>query len=121
MNTLSSADNYKRQFGAFFTPSEWANKLVEKHFFKEWLDGATVLDPTAGEGVFLKAFLSIARKQGIELTNDRVGRLYGIELNQEYVNNFYKSIATEYSIEFPKTHFIQGDILFKRRKSKRIY
>src|SRR3989344_472428 len=34
MNTLSSADNYKRKFGAVFTPSKWANKLVEKHFFK---------------------------------------------------------------------------------------
>src|SRR3989344_1055681 len=91
MDTLNLADSYKRKFGAVFTPSKWANKLVEKHFFKEWLNGATVLDPTAGEGVFLKPFLNFARKRDIELTNDRVNRLYGIELNQEYVNNFYKS------------------------------
>lgn len=111
-------DNYKRKFGAVFTPSKWADKLVEKHFFKDWLNGATVLDPTAGEGVFLKAFLNIARKQGIELTPDRVNRLFGIELNQEYVNNFYKSIASEFSIEFPKTNFTQGDIFFQEKELK---
>ena len=118
MNTLSSTDNYKRKFGAVFTPPEWANKLVEKHFFKGWLNGATVLDPTAGEGVFLKAFLKIARARGIELTNNRVSRLYGIELNQEFVNNFYKSVAREFSIEFPKTNFIQGDIFFQKKEIK---
>ena len=118
MSTLSLADNYKRNFGAVFTPSKWANKIVEKHFFKEWLNGATVLDPTAGEGVFLKAFLNIAKKQGIELTNDRVSRLFGIELNQEYVDNFYKSMAMEFSIKFPKTNFVQGDIFFQKKEIK---
>lgn len=118
MNTLNLADNYKRKFGAVFTPSEWAYKLVEKHFFKEWLDGATVLDPTAGEGVFLKAFFGIAIKQGIKLTNERISRLYGIELNKNFVNNFYNSTATEFSIEFPKTNFIQGDIFFQDKEIK---
>ena len=84
-------ENYKRKFGAVFTPSKWAEKLVEKHFFKEWLNGATVLDPTAGEGVFLKSFLNIAIKQSVELTHERVSRLFGIELNQEYVNNFFSA------------------------------
>lgn len=118
MSTSSSVDSYKRKFGAVFTPSKWANKLVEKHFFKEWLDGATILDPTAGEGVFLRAFLDIARKQGIKLTNNRVSRLYGIELNQDFVNNFYKSISMEFSIEFPRTNFIQGDIFFQEKEIK---
>lgn len=118
MNTLHSTDNYKRKFGAVFTPAKWADKIVEKHFFKEWLNGATVLDPTAGEGVFLKAFLSIAMKRGIKLTPDRISRLYGIELNQEYVNNFYKAVATEFSIAFPQTNFIQGDIFFQENEIK---
>ena len=118
MSTLVLADNYKRKFGAVFTPSKWADNLVGKHFFKEWLNGATVLDPTAGEGVFLKSFLSIARRQGIELTRDRVGRLFGIELNQEYVNNFYKATAKEFSVQFPKSNFIQGDIFFQKEEIK---
>ncbi len=111
-------DNYKRKFGAVFTPSTWADKLVERHFFKEWLNGATVLDPTAGEGVFLKAFLNIARKQGLELTEERVSRLFGIELNQDYVNNFYISVKAEFDIDFPTNNFIQGDIFFQENEIK---
>ena len=117
-NTLDLVDNYKRKFGAVFNPAEWADKLVEKHFFKEWLSGATVLDPTAGEGVFLKSFLKIARKRGIELTNERVSRLYGIELNQEYVNNFFKAVTEEFDINFSKSNFIQGDIFFQENEIK---
>ena len=82
MNTSSSADKYKRKFGAVFTPAKWADRLVARHFFKKWLDGATVLDPTAGEGVFLMSFFRLARERGIALTDDRVSRLYGIEWNQ---------------------------------------
>ena len=63
MNILSLADNYKRKFGAVFTPPTWAHQLVEEHFFKEWLDGATVLDPTAGEGVFKRRFYILPGKR----------------------------------------------------------
>ncbi len=118
MNISNLADNYKRKFGAVFTPANWAKKLVEKHFFKAWLDGATVLDPTAGEGVFLKAFLNIARERGIGLTGERVNRLFGIELNQEYVHNFHRAVATEFSVKFPKANFTQGDIFFQRKEIK---
>ena len=118
MNTLHSVDRYKREFGAVFTPPKWADRLVAKHFFKKWLDGATVLDPTAGEGVFLKSFLRIARRRGIALTEEGVSRLYGIELKQQYVSNFYKSVKAEFSIDFPKSNFVQGDIFFQKIEIK---
>lgn len=111
-------NNYQRKFGAFFTPSKWANILVKKYCFKEWVNGATILDPTAGEGVFIKAFFNIAKERGIELTKERIRRLYGIELHPKYIDNFYKSIAAEYSIKFPKTNFIQGDIFFLEKEIK---
>ncbi len=118
MNTLSLVDNYKRKFGVVFTPSKWADILVEKQFFREWLNGATVLDPTAGDGIFLKSFLKIANKHGVELTNERLIRLFGIELNQEYVNNFYETVKNEFSIDFPQSNFIQGDIFFQKKEIK---
>ncbi len=116
MNTLRLTDNYKRKYGAVFTPLGWAQKIVEKHFFKEWLNGATVLDPTAGSGVFIEAFISLARMNDIELNSENISRLYGVELNEKYIARFFKKIKSFYSVDFPKKNFIHGDILFQKRE-----
>lgn len=112
------SSNYNRKFGAVFTPMVWAKKIVEKHFFSEWLNGSTILDPTAGEGVFIEAFLSIAREKGIELTKEKLSRLFGIELNQNFIDNFFQRINSAYSIRFPKSNYKQGDILFQTNEIK---
>lgn len=109
-------DNYKRKFGAVFTPFSWAKKIVVKHFYKEWLNGATILDPTAGEGIFIESFIALAQENGISLDNEKLSRLYGIELNPKYIDRFFLRIKSKYSIDFPKANFIQGDILFQEKE-----
>lgn len=116
MNISNSINDYRKKFGAIFTPSGWADRIVEKHFFQKWIAGATILDPTAGEGVFLKSFLRIAKKKGVRVTDEEMRRLYGIELNPVYVENFYTSIKKEFSREFPKKNFRQGDIFFQKKE-----
>lgn len=118
MNISNSADNYNRKFGAVFTPMTWAKKIVEKHFFNEWVNGATILDPTAGEGVFIEAFISLAQSNGVKLTTENLSRLFGIELNQNFIDNFLARINSTYSIQFPKSNFKQGDILFQTNEIK---
>jgi len=108
---------YKRQFGAFFTPEKWAIKIVE-NIFDAWLDGATVLDPTAGDGSFIKAFLKIAKQKNVKLTDERLRRLYGIELNRDYVTDFFLTTKKQFDIDFPKNNFLQGDILFQNKEIK---
>jgi hypothetical protein len=116
MNTLSLANDYKRKFGAVFTPFSWAKKIVAKHFFKEWLNGATILDPTVGDGIFIECFIALAKENGVELNNEKLSRLFGIELNPKYIERFFERIRARYSIHFPKTNFIQGDILFQKNE-----
>jgi len=119
ITTLEHKDPaYTRKFGAVFTPIFWAKKIVEKHFFKEWLNGATILDPTAGEGVFIEAFIFLAQEKGISLTRDQLLRLFGIELNPEFVRTFFARMSSKYSITFPPTNFVQGDILFQKQELK---
>jgi len=44
--------------GNVFTPVEWGIFAIEKFdFFEKWLSGATVFDPTMGEGNLLEAFI----------------------------------------------------------------
>ncbi len=114
MNILNSIDGYSKRFGAVFTPMVWAKKIVEKHFFEAWLQGATILDPTAGEGVFIEAFLLLAREKGIELSQEKLTRLFGVELNPDFVQRFFNRIETTYSIQFPQSNYRHGDILFQQ-------
>ncbi len=116
MNVSDLADNYNRKFGAVFTPDYWAEKIVEKHFFDAWLNGATILDPTAGEGAFIEAFLSLASSKKIQLDDEKINRLYGVELNGKFVSNFFTRINSKFSIRFPKSNFIEGDILFQKNE-----
>jgi hypothetical protein len=115
MTTLNSTE-YNRKFGAIFTPFVWAKKIVEKHFFDEWLRGATILDPTAGNGVFIEAFIALAKQKNIEITNALLSQLFGIELNKRFVDAFFDRMQTKYSIQFPKSNFRQGDILFQENE-----
>lgn len=121
MNILNLEDNYNKKFGAVFTPKVWTKKIVEKHFFKEWLDGATILDPTAGDGAFIEAFLSLAVSKNISLNTNNLSRLFGIELNPEFIARFFDKVNAKYSIEFPSANFRQGDILFQSNEVKADY
>lgn len=67
--------------GRVFTPLRWAMWLVETSgAFEAWRDGATVLDPTCGDGVFLEAFVALARRDGVTVTAAALRRLNGIEI-----------------------------------------
>jgi hypothetical protein len=66
--------------GAFFTPLVWAKWVVKQNgLFDRWLDGAIILDPTAGEGNLLEAFIAMAIENGVEIRREMVERLIGIE------------------------------------------
>lgn len=116
MSDLSLPSNYNRKFGAVFTPLVWAKKIVDKHFFNEWINGAVILDPTAGEGVFIEAFISLAKEKEIELTDENLSRLYGIELNRVFIENFFRKIKSIYSVQFPIGNFRHGDIFFQENE-----
>lgn len=67
--------------GRVFTPLPWAVWLIEATgAFQAWREGATVLDPTCGDGVFLEAFVALARREGITVTPEAAARLHGVEI-----------------------------------------
>jgi hypothetical protein len=69
------------QVGRVFTPLPWAIWLIEiTGAFRAWLDGATVLDPTCGDGAFLEAFVALARREGVTVPQKALARLHGIEI-----------------------------------------
>ena len=109
----------KKPIGAFFTPMVWA-KWVIKHngLFERWLDGASILDPTAGEGNFLEAFIAMANDNGIEIRHEMLERLIGIEKEEKFSVNFFSRMKDRYQISFPRKNFTTEDFIFSSKPLK---
>jgi hypothetical protein len=62
----SSAKFSDLAIGAVFTPLEWAKFAIRQFdIYQKWMDGATVLDPTMGEGNLLEALIQMGVENGI--------------------------------------------------------
>ncbi len=90
------------EIGVVQTPMEWAIFLVEKfNVFERWMNGATIFDPTAGEGNLLEALIVSGIRQGFKIHDMPITRLYGNELNlslyQRLVNKFHQRYGIDIS------------------------
>lgn len=119
VNTMKLKLNKKFGIGTFFTPLKWAKWLLtEFNIFEAWLKGATICDPTAGSGIFLEAFIILAREKNIEITNEMINRLYGIEKEEIFVRHFKYRIKRLYKFSFPEKNYINADIILSNPKIK---
>ncbi|WP_425215627.1 SAM-dependent DNA methyltransferase [Tumidithrix helvetica] len=99
--------------GAVFTPFKWATWVLEKYaILDRWLEGATIFDPTAGEGIFLECLINLAVSQGISISSTMLDRLYANEKNAEFIESFLSRMRSQYGINFPLSNFFNRDILF---------
>jgi len=99
--------------GAVFTPLKWCKWVIAKyHVLQAWRDGAIVFDPTAGTGNFLEALVAAAKESGVEVTDSMIRRLYGVEIETRFVQQFFSKMKLSYRITFPLANFIRADYLF---------
>ena len=98
--------------GRIFTPLNWAQWLAKKSgAYLAWRSGASVLDPTCGDGAFLEALISIHLQEHASVSSEMLSRLYGIEIVPEDKKAFLQRMKSRYSIEFPNDNFLCSDIL----------
>lgn len=99
--------------GAVFTPLLQAQKtIIDRGLYANWISGASILDPTAGSGHFIEAFIKTARERGDRLSGKRLARLCAVEMQPRFIDDFHLRIEKEYSISFPRDRFMEGDYLF---------
>jgi hypothetical protein len=100
--------------GCVLTPLKWAKWAIEKYnIVKRWLDGAVILEPTAGQGVFLEALISLAQSAGHQVTDELLRQLFAVELKPEFRDEFLDKIKNRYKLDFPSENFISGDYLLE--------
>jgi hypothetical protein len=97
--TESISRSRKKECGAFFTPYWISSELIRHHnIHKRWADGATVLDPTAGDGSLLEALIRCTIEDKIPLTSSMLSRLKGFEREEDFTLNFRKRLEINYGI-----------------------
>lgn len=108
-----------RQIGQVFTPLKWAKWLINRwDIFDAWLDGAHICDPTAGQGVFARAVLHIARRKGVPITRERLSRLRLIEIVPSHLEQFRENVKREFGLDFPASQIFCQDIITETHNNK---
>ena len=113
------SDPTENHIGAFFTPLEWTKWVVNKYgVFDRWMGGATILDPTAGNGSFLEAFIAIASEKEIQVRPEMLKRLFAVEKEDRYVADFFLRIRQRYNLDFPEENYRCEDLIFSKYHGK---
>ena len=110
---LENAENAENaKIGQVFTPIRWAQWLINKWgLFDAWANGATLCDPTAGQGAFALALFRIAQTRGTSITPDRLTRLTLIEMRQADLDAFKLKAFGEFGIDFPESNLLARDVI----------
>ncbi len=124
MATIKTFDLSDKELniGDVFTPLTWGDFAIQKfNIFQKWLDGATIFDPTMGEGNLLEALIVHGLSKGMPIEELPTANLYGNELNTKYyqnaLNKFYNNFGLDMSLNFSNEDFLrldkhQYDIIF---------
>lgn len=92
----------KKECGAFFTPYPIASDMIRIHgIHRKWSKGASVLDPTAGDGSLLEALIRCCRDDDIPVTPSMISRLKGYEKEEDFIQGFPKRIQQRYGLALP--------------------
>lgn len=102
----------KSEIGAVFTPTGWTGWLLNRgNVFDRWINGATVCDPTAGDGAFALALFDEARERGIPLTEALLSRLCLIERQPRHLETFRRVATQRHKVEIPDTSMRCSDVI----------
>jgi hypothetical protein len=100
------------QIGDVFTPLKWGEFAIAKFdIFSKWINGASVFDPTMGEGNLLEALITHGLSKGLSIHELPTNRLFGNELNTVYFNKaiskFYEKYGLDMSENFTNEDFLR--------------
>ena len=114
MNTSASFSPSPIGVGSVSTPLRWAEfAATEFGICDRWLDGATVFDPTMGDGILLESLISLAIKRGVAPHDLPVHHLHGVEIDPDLGQSFMDRMRDTYGVQLPTDNFRSEDIFFQ--------
>lgn len=111
---MLTSNSHTSLVGAVFTPLRWAKWLVRQFgLVPRWVQGATVCDPTSGEGAFIHALMDVAAETGISVDSRLLSRLFVIERETAFLSAFHSSFRLKYNREFPRENSLCADVVLQ--------
>ena len=99
------------QIGDVFTPIKWGEFAINKFdLFTKWLKGASIFDPTMGEGNLLESLITYGLSKGFAIENMPTSNLFGNELNTQHFNKAINKFKEKYGLDMSK-NFSNEDLL----------
>ena len=99
MKTFDLSDK-ALQIGNVFTPLKWGEFAIAKFdLFSKWINGASIFDPTMGEGNLLEALITYGVSQGFTINELPTHSLFGNELNTVYFNRTINKFSEKYGLD----------------------
>ena len=109
---MSISNSHSVEVGQIFTPIKWAEWLIERWgIFDAWIDGASICDPTAGQGAFALALFRLVRSRGIRVSPELLSRLTLIEVRPSHLQVFQLKARRNFGINFPSSQLLALDVI----------
>ena len=109
---MAICNSYGVEVGQVFTPIQWAEWLIERWgIFDAWIDGASICDPTAGQGAFALALFRLARARGVRVSPELLSRLTLIEVKASHLQAFQVKARQKFEIDFPVSQLLALDVI----------
>ncbi len=109
---MSISNSHSVEVGQVFTPIKWAEWLIERWgIFDAWIDGASIYDPTAGQGAFALALFRLARSRGIRVSPELLSRLTLTEVRESHLQAFQLKAYRKFAINFPSSQLLALDVI----------
>lgn len=106
------------KIGAVFTPLQWGLWAVRRYnLTQKWLQGATIFDPTCGEGHLFEALITDALQLGKSIRELPLHNLYGTELNINLYYNLCHKMQVKYQWKVDNQKITCEDFFFCTAKS----
>lgn len=107
---LDSKDNQK--IGVVYTPEYWATWAIRKFEILDlWAAGSTVVDPTVGDGSFVRSLVSEAQDRGVPISQKMISNLYGFDIREEGIKDLAGYLHQTMNLSVSETNFKRLDVI----------
>lgn len=101
-----------QKIGVVYTPEYWATWAIRKFaVLDSWAAGATIVDPTVGDGAFVRALVSEAQDRGLPISQKMISNLYGFDIREEGIKDLASYLRQNLNISVPETNFKRLDVI----------